>query len=322
MTSFIVFHDYIKRNELTAQLNRSKKWTHHLESQKRFGPSVPHKRCNSSIQMRHMQAVTQWSLVAQSKWRWWRARKWYTHAPYPGHMLLPTESKVYGRWAVRVWCASGKSHDYWYGVRQQQGLVKATEALSMTTDTNSKYRRLQGALDITLKALQPVLGLMFRAPTLTPLRMAPHRVNAAVETWIRNIVCLIWQTSMILIPSPKGIAHTLGKAPATAFSWCVRVTDSAGGVTNWITPVQLPWLLSNSVSWDIQCNSDKETLNPRIGLDSLGSRPSWCGVAGLDRQSAESSIRNQPNSKKVVLQTRLHPKSVSIWQEMTSLTLL
>lgn len=240
----------------------SQKWTHYRQSQKRFGPSVPHKRCNSSIQMRHMQAVTWWSLVAQSKRRWWRAQKWYTHAPYPGHMLLPTESRVYGRWIVRVWCASGNSHDYWYGVRQQQGLVKATEALSMTTDANSKYCTSQGALDITLKALQPVLGLMFWAPTSTPLRMAPHRVNAAAETWIRNIVCPIWQTSMILIPSPKGITHTLGKAPATAFPWCVRIiVDGAGGVTNWIMPVRLRWLFLNSISRDIQRNSD-EDLGP------------------------------------------------------------
>lgn len=210
-----------------------------------------------------MQVVTRWSLVAQWKRRWWRAQKWYTHAPYPGHMILPTESRVYGRWTVRMWCASGKSHDYWYGVCQQQGLVKATEALSMTTDANSKYRRLQGALDITLKALQPVLGLMFWAPTSTPLRTAPHRANAAAETRIRNIVCLIWQTSMILIPSPKGIAHTLAKAPATAFPRCVRITvDGAGGVTNWITPAWLRWLFSNSVSWDIQCNSDEDLESP------------------------------------------------------------
>lgn len=47
------------------------------------------------------------------------------------------------------------------GFASSRGLVKATEALSMTTDANSKYRRLEGAFDITLKARQPVLGLMF-----------------------------------------------------------------------------------------------------------------------------------------------------------------
>lgn len=64
-------------------------------------------------------------------------------------------------------------------------------ALSMTTDASSKSRRLQGALDITLKVLQPVLGLKSRAPTVTPLWMVPNRANAAAEAWIRDMVCPI-----------------------------------------------------------------------------------------------------------------------------------
>jgi hypothetical protein len=58
MPGFIAFDGHIKRSELTAQLNRKGNRTQHPESQKRFGPSVPYKRCKSPIQMRRMQAAT------------------------------------------------------------------------------------------------------------------------------------------------------------------------------------------------------------------------------------------------------------------------
>lgn len=41
----------------------------------------------------------------------------------------------------------------------------------------------------------------------------------------------------------------------------------------------------------------RKTSSLRINLEILGSRPSWCVTAELDRQTAESSTRNQSKFK-------------------------